>query len=79
MNDELQQLLKSLGLGRVAEIYDEQLQLTQAESLTHTDFMLRLLRPQWHARQEKALSWRRESEECCVQRVPGGAVIPREG
>ncbi len=58
MNDELQQLLKSLGLGRVAEIYDEQLQLTQAESLTHTDFMLRLLRPQWHARQEKALSWR---------------------
>ncbi|MGH2453400.1 MAG: IS21-like element helper ATPase IstB [bacterium] len=58
MNDELEQLLKSLGLGRVAQIYDEQLGPAQAESLTYTDFMLRLLRPQWHARQEKALSWR---------------------
>jgi len=58
MTDELAQLLKSLGLDRVAEIYDEQLKLAETESLTHTDFLLRLLRPQWHARQEKALSWR---------------------
>jgi DNA replication protein DnaC len=58
MTDELAQLLKSLGLDRSAEIYDEQLKLAETESLTHTDWLLRLLRPQWHARQEKALSWR---------------------
>jgi len=56
MTDELAQLLKSLGLDRVAEIYDEQLKLADTESLTHSDFVVRLLRPQWHARQEKALS-----------------------
>lgn len=58
MTDELAQLLKSLGLDRVAEIYDEQLNLADTESLTHSDFVVRLLRPQWHARQEKALAWR---------------------
>jgi DNA replication protein DnaC len=58
MNDELDQLLKSLGLHRVAEIYDEQLGKAQKESATHTEFLLRLLRPQWHARQEQALAWR---------------------
>ena len=58
MTDELAQLLKSLGLDHVAKIYDEQLKLADTESLTHTDFVVRLLRPQWHARQEKALSWR---------------------
>jgi len=58
MTDELAQLLKSLGLDHVAKIYDEQLKRAQTESLTCTDFVLRLLRPQWHARQEKALAWR---------------------
>jgi DNA replication protein DnaC len=58
MTDEIAQLLKSLGLDRVTEIYDEQLRLAETESLTHTDFLLRLLRPQWHARQENALAWR---------------------
>ncbi len=58
MTEELEQLLKSLGLDRVAEIYDEQLELANTDSLTHTDFLERLLRPQWHARQEKALAWR---------------------
>lgn len=58
MNDELDQLLKSLGLGRVAQIYDEQLGKAQKDNATHTEFLLRLLRPQWHDRQEKALAWR---------------------
>ncbi len=58
MTEQLEQLLKSLGLDRVAEIYDEQLKLADTDSLTHTDFLERLLRPQWHARQEKALAWR---------------------
>ena len=58
MTEELQQLLKSLGLQRVAEIFPEQLKQAQTEDITYDQFLLRLLRPQWHARQEKALSWR---------------------
>jgi DNA replication protein DnaC len=58
MNDELDQLLKSLGLRRVAEIYEEQHAKAQKDNATHTEFLLRLLRPQWHDRQEKALAWR---------------------
>jgi len=58
MTEELQQLLKSLGLGRITEIFPEQLKQAQAEDITYDQFLLRLLRPQWHARQENALSWR---------------------
>lgn len=58
MTEELQQLLKNLGLGRITEIYPEQLKQAQAEDITYDQFLLRLLRPQWHARQENALSWR---------------------
>jgi DNA replication protein DnaC len=58
MTEELQQLLRSLGLQRIAEIFPEQLKQAQTEDITYDQFLLRLLRPQWHARQEKALSWR---------------------
>lgn len=58
MNEELNQLLENLGLRHAAEIYDEQLGKAQKDNATHTEFLLRLLRPQWHARQEKALAWR---------------------
>jgi DNA replication protein DnaC len=58
MTEELQQLLKTLGLTRIAEIYPEQLKQAQTEDVAYGEFLLRLLRPQWHARQEKALSWR---------------------
>ncbi|TET54801.1 MAG: ATP-binding protein, partial [Anaerolineales bacterium] len=74
MTEELEQLLKSLGLDRVAEIYDEQLKLANTQSLTHTDLLLRLLRPQWHARQEKALAWRIRRallpEQCTLASFP---------
>lgn len=58
MTEELQQLLKNLGLGRITEIFPEQIKQAQAEDITYDQFLLRLLRPQWHARQENALSWR---------------------
>ncbi len=58
MTEELQQLLKNLNLGRITEIYPEQLKQAQTEDITYDQFLLRLLRPQWHARQENALSWR---------------------
>jgi DNA replication protein DnaC len=58
MNDDLEQILQTLHLGRVREIYDAQLKLAEAEDLSYTDFVLSLLRPQWHARQEQSLAWR---------------------
>ena len=58
MNEELEQLLRNLRLGRILEIYDEQLPKTQEQDLTHTEFLLQLMRAQWHARQEQALDWR---------------------
>lgn len=76
MNEEIDQLLRSLGLHKVAEIYDEQLALAQKENATHTEFLLRLLRPQWHARQEQALAWRirraRLPEEWTLETFPYG-------
>jgi DNA replication protein DnaC len=48
MNDDLAQLLRSLHLGRIAE----------KTHRTYGDFFARLLRAQWHHRQESALAWR---------------------
>jgi len=58
MNDELDQLLRSLHLRSIAEILDETLALAEQQRLSYREFLLRLLRPQWHARQDQALAWR---------------------
>jgi len=58
MTEELEQLLTSLHLKRMLEIYDGQLKAAEKEDVTYTDFLLGLLRPQWHARQEQSLEWR---------------------
>ena len=58
MTDELEQLLKNLHLRRVLEIYDEQLRAAEKEDVTYSEFLTRLVRAQWHARQEGALEWR---------------------
>ena len=58
MSEELEQLLKNLKLRRILEIYDEQLRTAEKEDLSSTEFAARLLRAQWHARQEGALEWR---------------------
>jgi DNA replication protein DnaC len=58
MKDELDQLLRSLHLGRMREIYDEQLEQAEKADISYTEFLLRLLRAQWHARQEQSLNWR---------------------
>ncbi len=58
MGEELEQLLKNLHLSRILEIYEEQLRCAEKEDLSFTEFVLRLLRPQWHARQEHSLQWR---------------------
>jgi DNA replication protein DnaC len=58
MNEELEQLLKNLKLRRILDIYDEQLRAAEKEDVTYTEFLTRLIRAQWHARQEHALEWR---------------------
>jgi DNA replication protein DnaC len=58
MNEELQQLLKNLRLRRILDIYDEQLRAADKDDISYTEFLTRLLRAQWHARQESALEYR---------------------
>ena len=58
MTEELEQLLKNLRLRRILEIYDEQLKAAEKEDVSYSEFVTRLVRAQWHARQEGALEWR---------------------
>ena len=58
MNEELEQYLKNLHLRKVCEIFDEEHERASKEQISYQDFLLRLLRPQWHAKQEQALEWR---------------------
>jgi len=58
MNDELQQLLKNLHLRRILEIADDEMKTADEQGLPYADLLLRLMRAQWHHRQESALAWR---------------------
>src|SRR3990172_5341509 len=56
--DEIEQLLKNLHLKRIAEVLDQELLNANEKQLSYEAFLVRLLRAQWHHRQETALSWR---------------------
>lgn len=58
MTEELDQLLKSLHLKKIAEIADDEIRRAEKDQISYQEFLLRLVRPQWHAKQEQALSWR---------------------
>src|SRR5215467_1082465 len=58
MTEELEQLLKNLKLRRMLEIYDEQLKAADQEDVSYSEFVTRLLRAQWHNRQENAVEGR---------------------
>lgn len=58
MNEELEQLMKNLKLKRMQEIYDEQLRPAEKDNVSYTEFLLRLLRPEWHSRQQNTLQAR---------------------
>jgi len=58
MTEELEQLLKNLKLKRMDTIYDEQLRAAEKEQVSYSEFLTRLMRAQFHARQEGALEWR---------------------
>jgi DNA replication protein DnaC len=58
MTEDLEQLLKNLKLRRILATYDEQVRAAEKEDVSYSEFVARLLREQWHARQEGALEWR---------------------
>ena len=58
MTEELEQLLKNLQLRKIREIVDDEIRRAEKEQIPYLEFLLRLVRPQWHAKQEKALEWR---------------------
>ena len=58
MTEELEQLLKNLKLRRILEIYDEQVRAADKDDISYSDFVTRLVRAQYQAKQEGALEWR---------------------
>lgn len=58
MTEELEQLLKNLHLRKIGELLDGELRRAEQEQIPYHEFLLRLIRPQWHAKQEQALEWR---------------------
>jgi DNA replication protein DnaC len=58
VNDDLEQLLKSLHLNKILEIFEEQLAKADKEGTPFATLLARLLRAEWHHRQEAALTWR---------------------
>jgi DNA replication protein DnaC len=58
MTGDLEQLLKNLKLKKILEIYDDTARSAEEEGLSYADLFTRLLRAQWHARQETSLAWR---------------------
>jgi DNA replication protein DnaC len=58
MTEELEQLLKNLKLRRMLEIYDEQLRAADKDDISYSEFITRLVRAQFQAKQEGALEWR---------------------
>jgi DNA replication protein DnaC len=59
-SDELDQLLHSLHLARIGQILEAEVGDAEKHQRTYGDFLTRLLRAQWHHRQETALAWRIE-------------------
>jgi DNA replication protein DnaC len=58
MSEELEQLLSGLKLSCLAGRCHEVIAAAEREQIPYTDFLLRLLREAWHARQESALAYR---------------------
>ena len=58
MTDDLEQLLASLRLRKVAELFDAQAQKANEEGLPFDALLTRLLRAEWEHRHESALAWR---------------------
>ena len=58
MNDDLHQLFRCLRLNKMAELFDAETKHGDEQGLSYAELLARLLRAEWHARQESALTWR---------------------
>ena len=58
MNEELDQLLTSLNLRKIRELLPQTLASSRANQPDYEEFLLPLVRAQWHDKQERALAWR---------------------
>lgn len=58
MTDEIDQLLRRLHLKKIAAIITDELAHAKEQDLSYDAFLARLLRAQYHHRQESALAWR---------------------
>lgn len=58
MHEELEQLLKNLHLKTILENAEEEITRAERDAISYQEFLLRLIRPQWHAKQQQALEWR---------------------
>jgi len=58
MNDDLQQLLKLLRLGRIATVLDRELDRAKTEKCGYSEFLARLLREEYHDQRERAIKGR---------------------
>jgi DNA replication protein DnaC len=74
MTDELDQLLKNLHLKRIREIIDDELKTAEKKQHSYEEFLVRLVRAQWHHRQETALLYRikqaRMPQEWTIESFP---------
>jgi hypothetical protein len=57
MKDDLQ-LLRSLHLRKIADIFDDEVKRADKAETSYQEFVARLMRAQWQANQEAALTWR---------------------
>jgi DNA replication protein DnaC len=58
MDDNLEQLLKGLRLSRMQEIIGRELQRAEDKQPSYTDFLARLLREEYLAKQERSMQYR---------------------
>ena len=58
MRDDIEQLLKGLRLGKIAEILDNELARADKEGLSHQELLACLFRAEWHHQQEASLERR---------------------
>lgn len=58
LTEEIRQLLTNLHLTRMGQCFDEEMKRAEEEATTFPELFARLLRAQYHFRQESALAWR---------------------
>jgi len=63
MTDDLEQLLRNLHFKKIIEILDDEIKHAEKQQLSYATFLARLLRAQYHYRQETALAWRIKKAE----------------